>query len=145
MRQLLDLSPGPCGRASVTLSHDPPPRVRLEKKPRPADRSACRPESLGSIPRPPLFPSGLASLRGLDSFANSPPSSVGKAQGPQPCGRGFEPHGGCFVFPPKPMPESRGQACGPLSPTGGPFARLARLHCTQEGGVRVSRMLHEDH
>ena len=34
MRQLLDLSPGPCGRASVTLSHDPPPRVRLEKKPR---------------------------------------------------------------------------------------------------------------
>ena len=26
----------------------------------------------------------------------SPPSSVGRAQGPSPCGRGIEPHGGCF-------------------------------------------------
>ncbi len=30
-----------------------------------------------------------------DSFDRSPPSSVGRAQGPKPCGRGFEPHGGC--------------------------------------------------
>ena len=29
------------------------------------------------------------------SHCTSPPSSVGRAQGPQPCGRGFEPHGGC--------------------------------------------------
>jgi hypothetical protein len=27
----------------------------------------------------------------------SPPSAVGRAQGPQPCGRGFEPHGGCYA------------------------------------------------
>ena len=29
-------------------------------------------------------------------LSSSPPSSVGRAQGFQPCGRGFEPHGGCL-------------------------------------------------
>ena len=28
---------------------------------------------------------------------NSPPSSVGRARGTLPLGRGFEPHGGCFL------------------------------------------------
>ena len=47
----------------------------------------------------------------------SPPSSVGRAQGSSPCGRGFEPHGGCACFAflvfrllliscPRPRPEA---------------------------------------
>jgi hypothetical protein len=31
------------------------------------------------------------------SHCISPPSSFGRAQGPQPCDRGFEPHGGCLT------------------------------------------------
>ena len=36
-------------------------------------------------------------LKTIATCVTSPPSSVGRAQGSSPCGRGFEPHGGCFV------------------------------------------------
>ena len=37
-----------------------------------------------------------AVCRAISVSHNCPPSSIGRAQGPQPCGRGFEPHGGCL-------------------------------------------------
>jgi hypothetical protein len=54
------------------------------------------PRSTLPLPRDACTHSASTTRPNANTFSISPPSSAGRAQGPYPCCRGFEPHVGCF-------------------------------------------------